>query len=58
VFDGLPARRFAAPDEIAARSGVGALVVMRSLPVLELAGLLEPGDGGYRIAARVRRRPE
>ncbi len=57
VFDGLPVRRFAGPDEIAARSGVAALAVLRTLPVLDLAGLLETGDGGYRIAARVRRRP-
>jgi DNA processing protein len=55
VFDGLPARRFAAPDEIAARSGVAPGTVLRALPLLDLAGLLETGDGGYRIAARLRR---
>jgi DNA processing protein len=56
VFDGLPARRFAAPDEIAVRSGVNPVAVLRSLPLLDLAGLLETGEGGYRIAARLRRR--
>jgi DNA processing protein len=56
VFDGLRARRFAAPAEIAARSGVGALDVVRALPALDLAGLVETSDAGYRIAARVRAR--
>jgi DNA processing protein len=54
VFDGLPARRFATPAEIATRSGVGALEVIRALPALDLAGLIETSDAGYRIAARVR----
>jgi DNA processing protein len=54
VFDGLHARRFARPDEVAARSGVSALDVIRVLPVLDLAGLIECSDAGYRIAARLR----
>jgi DNA processing protein len=56
VFEGLPARRPARPDEIAQRCGVTPLEVIRSLPVLDLAGLLEASDGGYRIAARLRPR--
>lgn len=56
VFDGLPARRPARPDEIAVRSGVSPLEVIRALPVLDLARLVEASDGGYRIAARLRRR--
>ena len=32
VFEGLPPRRFAPPEEIAARSGVGVLDVIRALP--------------------------
>lgn len=56
VFDGLTPRRFAAPDEIAARSGVGPLEVIRALPTLELAGLVEGGAAGYRVAARLRAR--
>jgi DNA processing protein len=56
VFDGLFARRFARPDEIAVRSGTTARDVMRALPTLELAGLLETSDAGYRIAGRLRSR--
>ena len=57
VFDGLPARRFARPEEVAARSGVSAVDVIRALPALDVAGLIEFSDGGYRVAARVRDRP-
>jgi DNA processing protein len=54
VFDGLPVRRAVTTDELAVRSGVTALEVIRALPVLELAGLLEASEAGYRIAARLR----
>lgn len=54
VFDGVPARRFAHPDEVAARSGVGTLDVIRSLPALDEAGLIERDGVGLRISARVR----
>ncbi|MGH8963579.1 MAG: DNA-processing protein DprA [Jatrophihabitantaceae bacterium] len=57
VFDGLLARRFTRPDEIASRSGVPPLDVIRALPTLELADLIESADGGYRIGARLRTRP-
>ncbi|MEO8887706.1 MAG: DNA-processing protein DprA [Jatrophihabitantaceae bacterium] len=57
VFDGLFARRFARPDEIAVRGGVSPLEVIRALPTLELAGLIESSDGGYRIAGRLRAKP-
>ncbi len=53
VFEGLPARRFARPEEIAARSGIGPLEVIRALPALDLAGLIESSDGGYRIHQRL-----
>ncbi len=56
VFEGLTARRFARPDEIAARSGVGPLEVIRALPTLDLAGLVETSDAGYRVHERLRRR--
>lgn len=56
VFDGVMRRRFTRPDEIAARSGVGTVEVLRALPGLELAGLLESGDEGYRLAACLRAR--
>jgi DNA processing protein len=58
VFEGLPARRAARPEEIAQRCGVSALEVIRSLPVLDLAGLLDASDAGYRIATRLRPRRE
>ncbi len=56
VFDGLPARRYARPDEVAARSGVGTLDVIRALPALDEAGLIERDGTGLRISARVRAR--
>jgi DNA processing protein len=55
VFEGIPGRRCAGPDEIAVRSGVTALEVIRALPMLDLAGVVEAGDGGYRVASRMRR---
>lgn len=58
VFEGLPVRRAARPDEIAQRCGVSPLEVIRSLPVLDLAGLLDASDAGYRIASRLRTRRE
>lgn len=54
VFDALPARRRATPDQLALRGGMSAIDVLRALPILDMAGLLEEADGGYRIAARVR----
>lgn len=54
VFEGLPARRYATPDEIALRSGVGPLEVVRVLPALDLAGLIEQNGGRYRISTRAR----
>lgn len=54
VYEGLGARRFARPDEIGARGGVSPLEVIRTLPLLELAGLVESSDAGYRIARRTR----
>jgi DNA processing protein len=55
VFDGLSVRRPSRPEEIALRSGLSALEVIRALPTLDLAGLLDTSEGGYRIAARLRR---
>lgn len=48
VFDGVSARRHESPEVIARRSGVSPLDVIRMLPVLDLAGLLDTADGGYR----------
>jgi DNA processing protein len=57
VFEGLTARRFATAEEVAARSGVSALDVIRALPALDAAALVERGATGFRIAARVRAKP-
>jgi DNA processing protein len=50
VLEGLPARRFAGTDEIAVRSGVGPLDVIRALPMLQLAGLVESTEAGHRVS--------
>ncbi|WP_375478385.1 DNA-processing protein DprA [uncultured Jatrophihabitans sp.] len=55
VFDGVPPRRALGLEELAVVAGVAPLDVLRSLPALQLAGLVEERDGGYRLAARVRR---
>jgi DNA processing protein len=54
VFEGLHAHRFTRPQELAARSGVSPLEVIRALPTLDNAGLIETSDAGYRIAERLR----
>jgi len=54
VFEGLTAGKFSRPDEIALRAGIAPLEVFRALPTLELADLVEVGEAGYRVAARVR----
>lgn len=54
VFEALPARSRATPDQLALRSGVAAVDVLRALPTLDMAGLLDTSDMGYRIADRVR----
>jgi DNA processing protein len=56
VFDALPARRSATIEELAVTAACPPLAVLRALPALELAGLVEPVDGRYRISALVRGR--
>jgi DNA processing protein len=51
VFDGFPARGWTDPDRLAAAVGLGLVAVLRALPMLELAGLIEASDRGYRITA-------
>ena len=53
VFDGFPARGWTDPDRLAAATGLSAIAVMRSLPSLELAGLIESSERGYRIHSRL-----
>ncbi len=50
VFDGLPARASVREDELALRCGVGVVEVLRALPLLRLAGIVESDDSGHRIA--------
>jgi DNA processing protein len=50
VFDGFPARAWTNPDRLAAATGLSPIAVMRSLPMLELAGLVESSVQGYRIS--------
>jgi DNA processing protein len=57
VFDGFPARGWVHPDKLAVRSGLPTLTVIRALPILELSGLIEASDGGYRIARPAARSP-
>lgn len=55
VFDGFRAGRAVSCDELAVSSGVSTLDVIRSLPALQLAGLVEGDDGRFRIARAVPR---
>ncbi|MDT4892228.1 MAG: processing protein [Pseudonocardiales bacterium] len=56
VFEGLSARAWSSPDVIGRRSGIPVVEVIRALPALDLAGLLETSDGGYRVAPARQRR--
>jgi DNA processing protein len=56
VFDGLPARGATSEDEVALRSGVSPVEVMRALPALRIAGLVEAGPDGLRISPTFRQR--
>lgn len=56
VFDGLQVRRPAREDELARRVGLPVVEVIRALPALRLAGLVESTDEGFRVAAAFRKR--
>jgi DNA processing protein len=49
VFDGFPARRAITAEELVVTSGLTLSDVIRSLPLLELSGLVEETAGGYRL---------
>lgn len=49
VFDAFPARGCTGPDRLAVAAGLPPLHVIRVLPELELAGLVESTAEGYRI---------
>jgi DNA processing protein len=58
VFDGLSVRRPAREDELARRVGLPVVDVIRALPALQLAGLVESTDEGFRLAAAFRKRSQ
>jgi DNA processing protein len=55
VFDGFPARSWVGPDRLARATGLPPLSVIRTLPALEMAGLVEASADGYRIAPAAHR---
>nr|MDQ6938107.1 DNA-processing protein DprA [Actinomycetota bacterium] len=55
VLDGLPARAWVGEDALARASAVSVPEVMRALPVLRLAGLVESGREGHRLVRTVGR---
>jgi DNA processing protein len=57
VFDAFPARGWTGPDRLAVSCGLPTLQVIRTLPALELAGLVEGGAEGYRIRRPARPGP-
>lgn len=50
VFDAFPARDWIGPDGLARGSSLSLVEVIRALPFLELAGLVEASAQGFRIA--------
>lgn len=58
VFDGLAVRRWLPEDQVSVRAGVTTVDVIRALPALRLAGLIETNEQGHRISAALRRRRE
>ncbi len=51
VFDGLAARGWRSEQQVSVRAGVTVPDVLRALPALRTAGLIESGEQGHRIAA-------
>lgn len=56
VLDGVPLRGGATPEEVAVASGIPVGEVLRALPRLEIAGLIEACRRGWRLAPRRRAR--
>ncbi len=54
VLDAVPVRNGASPARIAAVAGVDPTLVLRCLGPLELEGLIERSDAGYRLTAAAR----
>ncbi|SOD74195.1 DNA processing protein [Jatrophihabitans sp. GAS493] len=55
VFDGLPARGGVGEDELARRSGVSPIEVIRALPALRNAGLVDSTESGWVLQRAPRR---
>lgn len=55
VYDALPARGGKTLDEIAVGSGQSAATVLGSLAMLEIAGLVEPHEGRWRLSRNASR---
>ena len=56
VADGLPARGWVSEDDLAVRSGVDVVSVLRAVPVLRMAGVLDSGPDGHRLRTSSRSR--
>jgi DNA processing protein len=54
VFDGFPSRGWVGPDSLALAAGLPMLTVIRALPLLEVSGLVEASDQGYRIVRQAK----
>jgi DNA processing protein len=52
VLEAVPPRGVIAPDELAARAGLGVRAVLRRLSLLELAGFVERREGGVALSRR------
>lgn len=50
VVDAFPARASLSVDDLSVRAGMSVLEVIRTLPALELSGLIESGADGYRLS--------
>jgi DNA processing protein len=49
VLDGMPARDWLSSDDLSRRSGIPVVQVIRALPVLRMAGLIESERGRHRL---------
>lgn len=49
VFEALTPRAYAAPESVSVRAGVPVRDVLRAMPLLEVAGLVDGVDGAYRV---------
>jgi DNA processing protein len=55
VLEAVPRRGSAAPEQLAAKAGLGLRTVLRRLSLLEIAGLVVRREGAYALPPRVRK---